>query len=173
LAVARSTQHVVPPVHGVAGHSPLTPPLELPLLLPLELPLEEPLEDPLEEPLEDPLEEPLEDPLELPLPPPELPPPLPDEVLPLELPDPPPLLPLGPETGLELPLHAIQTSAHAATAAVPNENETDAREAMGNPPGCGVQPSTVRRNRTLGTARHDASHRRVVQGERHVASPLQ
>lgn len=118
-SVAMSAQHV-PVAHALSGQAPPSPttPLELPVpLLPVpleEVPLDEPLDVPLLVPLDDvPL---LDVPDDVPL----------DDAPPLDEP-PPPLL--------ELPLQAIQTRAHAAKAAVPNEAVTVSREAMGLPPG--------------------------------------
>jgi len=113
-----AAQHVSPLGHGVPGQAPES--TGAPLLLPLELPLLLPLEPPLLLPLELPPLLPLEPPL-LPL---ELP--LPDEVPPLELPP-----PSGLVSGVEeLVPQAIQTSALAATAAIPNDRDADARDAM-------------------------------------------
>jgi hypothetical protein len=114
-AEAMSAQHV-PLVQTFCGQPPSpTVPLELPvplLLVPLD---DEPLDDPLDDPLDEPLDVPDDVPLEEP--PPSVPPPPPED---------------------ELPLHAIQTIAHATKAAVPNEAETVSREAMGNLRGRGI-----------------------------------
>jgi hypothetical protein len=127
FAVVVLAQHCWPLGHGTAGHSSFRPESTGGVVLESSSPVLPPssVVPPLPEPEPLPLEAPpLDEPLPLP----------PDE--PLLLPDPPLELPFPPSFGGVVDddelLQAIQTTAQAATAAAPKENEKDARDAMGD-----------------------------------------